>query len=87
MVVDEQINFNAVRFEEQLYHHFRWMGYISFPHTSIFDFDATGIEGRFKLMVGDELVCDTDKETALGSFRAVENILYEIKVEYSLVST
>ena len=45
-----------------------------------------GVEGHCKLWIGDEIVLDTGEESALGSFGAIENVLFEIKIEYSLVS-
>ena len=44
-----------------------------------------GVEGHCKVWIGDEIVLDTGKESALGSFGAIENVLFEIKIEYSLV--
>ena len=86
MVVDEQINFNIRRLsDDRLFSYFRWIGYLSFPHTSVFDFAITGIEGSCKLVVGNTLILDTAEESASGSFRAIENVLYEIKIEYALV--
>ena len=86
IAADEQINFNIRRLDEtSLFSHIIWTGYLSFPHTSDFEFDVTGVEGSLKLWIGDELVLDTDKGSIRGNFRSIMNIIYEVKVEYSLV--
>ena len=71
--------------DDALISNVRWLGFIEFPHTSIFDFELAEFEGHCKLWIGDKLVLDTEGESIFGSFEAIENILYEIKIEYSLV--
>ena len=84
---DDQINFNIRRMnDDNLFSHIRWRGYISFPHTSDFQFKISSVEGHCMLWIGGEVVLDTIDESAVGSFRAYENVLYEIEIEYSLVS-
>lgn len=85
MFVDEQIQFDIRSLSDRLFSNIRWAGYIEFPHSSIYEFDVTGVEGHFKLWVGDGMIVDTENESAYGSFRAIENVLYDIKIEYSLV--
>lgn len=82
MVVDEQLSFNTVLNEDDLFSYSRWSGYLSFPHTSIFDFEVAGAETSCRLWIEDELVVDTEED--FGTFRASGNVLYEIKVECSL---
>lgn len=86
IVVDEQISFNIRRFDvKNLFSHVIWTGFLSFPHTSDFEFEVAGVEGSLKLWIGDRIVLDTEKGPIRGSFRSFVNIIYEIKIEYSLV--
>ena len=86
VVPGEQISFNTWRVDDKkLFRHVRWMGYISFPYTTTFDVDMTGIDGKCKLWIGDKVVLDADEESSIGSFRAYEHVLYEIQIEYSMV--
>ncbi len=86
LVIDEQINFSIRRLDEKnLFSTIVWTGFLSFPHTSDFEFDVTGVEGSFKLWIGDRIVLDTDEGSTRGSFRSIVNIVYEIKIEYYLV--
>jgi hypothetical protein len=85
-VIDEQISFSIRRLNDKnLFSYVVWTGYLSFPHTSDFEFEVTGVEGSLKLWIGDRIVLDTDNGLIRGSFRAFVNIIYEIKIEYSLV--
>ena len=43
-----------------------------------------GVGGDCKLWISDRMVV-LNKQSNIGSFRAIENILYEIKIEYSTV--
>lgn len=86
VVASEQISFSTRRVDDKkLFSYIRWMGYISFPYTTTFDVEMTGIEGKCKLWIGDKVVLDGDEESSIGSFRAYEHVLYEIKIEYSMV--
>lgn len=86
IVIDEQLSFNTRRLDDKdLFSHVIWTGFISFPHTSDFEFEMTGIEGSLKLWIGDRIVLDTEKGSIRGKFRSFVNIIYEIKIEYSLV--
>jgi hypothetical protein len=86
IATDEQINFNIRRLDDtSLFSHIIWTGYLSFPHTSDFEFEVTGVEGSLKLWIGDELVLNTDKGSIRGNFRSIMNIIYEVKIEYALV--
>jgi hypothetical protein len=69
----------------RLFSYARWIGYLSFPHTTTFVFEMTGIEGRCKLLIGDEVVFDTDEDSLIGGFKAYKHVLYEMKIEYSMV--
>ena len=85
-VIDEQISFSIRRLNDKnLFSHVVWTGYLSFPHTSDFEFEVTGVEGSLKLWIGDRIVVDTYNGSTRGSFRSFVNIIYEIKIEYSLV--
>ena len=86
VAANEHINFNIRRLDEtSLFSHIIWTGYLSFPHTSDFEFEVTGVEGSLKLWIGDELVLNTDKGSIRGNFRSIMNIIYEVKIEYALV--
>jgi hypothetical protein len=87
VVANEHINFNIHNMDNhKSFRYARWVGYISFPHSTTFDLEMKGIKGKCKLLIGDTLIFDTDKETITGSFRAYEHLLYEIQIEYSTVS-
>jgi hypothetical protein len=86
VVASERISFNNRRLDDnRLFSYARWMGYLSFPHTTTFHIEIVGIEGKCKLLIGDEVVFDTDKDSSIGSFRAYEHVLYEMNIEYSMV--
>jgi hypothetical protein len=97
VVASEQISFNTgpqicsecivdrLLDDDRLFSYVRWMGYVSFPHTATFEVEMTGIEGKLTLWIGELAVLDTDEEFSIGSFRAYEHVLYEIKIEYSMV--
>ena len=79
VVSSERISFNNRRLDDnRLFSYARWMGYLSFPHTATFHIEIVGIEGKCKLVIGDAVVFDTDKDSSIGSFRAYEHVLYEM---------
>jgi hypothetical protein len=81
-VIYEQIDFrldNGVPFSRVT-----WIGYISFPHAGQFDIELTGVEGQCRLQIGHTTVIDTSVGGSIGSFDAMDNVLYELEVEYSL---
>ena len=88
VVIEDRVDFN----NNSAFNYYRWTGFISFPHTSIFELELREIAGSCKLWLGNDLVLDiTDDDvssTAVRSFnfKAAENILYEMTIEYSLVS-
>ena len=86
VVASEQISFNNRRLNDnRLFSYARWMGYLSFPHTTSFQIEIIGIEGKCKLLIGDEVVIDTNEDSSIGRFRAYEHVLYEMIIEYSMV--
>lgn len=89
VTTDKDINFNTKSLDDDSsFSDFflTWSGYISFPHAGTFDFGVTGIAGKCKLWIEDEMIIDSNDEYASGSFSANENILHAIKIEYVLVS-
>ena len=44
----------------------------------------TGVEGQCRLYIGDTAVVDTSVGGSIGSFDAMDNVLYALEVEYSL---
>ena len=82
-----RVNTSASTFATWMYRfaYARWVGYISFPLSTTFDLEMTGIEGKCKLLIGETLIFDTDKASITGSFNAYEHLLYEIQIEYSTV--
>ena len=84
VVASEHISFN-IRHMDVSFRYARWVGYISFPLSTTFDLEMTGIEGKCKLLIGETLIFDTDKASITGSFNAYEHLLYEIQIEYSTV--
>jgi hypothetical protein len=56
VVASEQISFNNRRLDDnRLFSYARWMGYLSFPHTTTFHIEIVGIEGKCKLLMGMRL--------------------------------
>ncbi|KAL7553689.1 hypothetical protein ACHAWF_017014 [Thalassiosira exigua] len=83
--VNGLINFNVRRMnDDSLFTHVRWMGFVKFPHTGVFQMEVSGAEGECRLWIGDEAVLETHEESAKANFEAMENVLYEIKIESSL---
>jgi len=81
--IDKQIDFNTWRLDES-FSHVTWTGYISFPHNGRFELELTGVEGHFTLFIGSKVVVDSNNGSSIGSFVAMENVLYELKMEYSM---
>lgn len=87
VTTDKDINFDTKSLDDDSsFSDITWSGYISFPHAGTFDFGVTGIAGKCKVWIKDEMIIDSNDEFASGSFSATENILYAIKIEYVLVS-
>ncbi|KAL7444122.1 hypothetical protein ACHAXM_009872 [Skeletonema potamos] len=81
--IDKQIDFNTWRVGEP-FSHVTWTGYISFPHNGRFELELTGVEGHFTLFIGSKVVVDSNVGSSIGSFEAMEDVLYELKMEYSV---
>ena len=80
-MIDDLIDFNAWHVS---FSHATWTGYMSFPHSGTFELELTGIEGICRLFVGSKLIVDSNYGSSIGTFMAKENVLYEVKVEYSM---
>lgn len=80
-MIDDLIDFNAW---QVTFSHATWTGYMSFPHSGLFELELTGIEGICKLFVGSKLIVDSNYGSSIGTFMAKENVLYEVKVDYSM---
>jgi hypothetical protein len=84
-VIDEQIDFNSWRFDNRVpFSRITWTGYISFPHAGQFYLELTGVEGQCRLQIGHTTVIDTSVVGNIGSFDAMDYVLYALEVEYSL---
>jgi hypothetical protein len=82
--IDERIDFNTWRLDDsESFSYVTWTGYISFPHSGKFELEMTGVEGHCKLFIGNKLVVDSSGGS-IGSYLALENVLYELAVEYSM---
>ncbi len=79
--IDDLIDFDAWQVSVS---HATWTGYVSFPHSGIFELELTGIEGICRLFVGAKLIVDSSYGSSIGTFMAKENVLYEVKVDYSM---
>jgi len=82
-MIDERIDFNAWHLGKS-FSHVTWTGYMSFPHNGKFELELTGIEGNCTVFVGSKIVVDSSLGSSIGSFNAVENVLYQLKIEYSI---
>lgn len=82
-LIDEGIDFDAWSLDES-FSHARWTGYIKFPHNGKFELELTGIEGICTLRIGSKLVVDSRYGSSIGSFVVMENVLYELEIEYSM---
>ena len=82
-LIDEGIDFDAWNLGES-FSHARWTGFIKFPHNGKFELEMTGIEGNCTLLIGSKLVVDSRHGSSIGSFVAMENVLYELDIEYSM---
>ena len=81
-IVDDQIDFDVWELDEAI-SNISWTGYVTFPHSGNFDFELTGVEGDWTLHVGQYLVVASRNGSYIGTFDAMENVLYEMKIDYS----
>ena len=75
-VIEDRVDFS----NNSVFNYYRWTGFISFPHTSIFELELREIAGSCKLWLGNDLVLndiidDDGGSTAVRSFnfKAAEN--------------
>eukprot|EP00569_Conticribra_weissflogii_P001095 CAMPEP_0171357158 /NCGR_PEP_ID=MMETSP0878-20121228/46096_1 /TAXON_ID=67004 /ORGANISM="Thalassiosira weissflogii, Strain CCMP1336" /LENGTH=507 /DNA_ID=CAMNT_0011863191 /DNA_START=607 /DNA_END=2130 /DNA_ORIENTATION=- len=83
-LIQSQLGFESERWAfNRRFTHFRWTGYISFPHTGDFQLQLDGIDGYGTIWIDEVhgIFRRHDKRSGLD-FKADENILYELKVEY-----